>query len=83
MSAGPMSTAPGSPPAPVPAEGDVPPATAGPPVLDVFAVLAAMQQQLDDLREIAQAQQATLQALLDNAPSRPAHRAVGGSVGGR
>lgn len=37
-------------------------------MLDVFAVLAAMQQQLDDLREIVQAQQRTLQLLLDLEP---------------
>jgi len=58
-----MSTAPdnidgggvdGSGPSPVP----------GRPVLDVLPVLAAMQQQLDDLRQIVQAQQRTLQVLL-------------------
>ena len=82
-----MSTArvsgPGGPPAPVAGEGDGPPAIAGRPVLDVFAVLAAMQQQLDDLREVVQVQQTTLQALLDSSTSRPARRAGGGAAGDR
>ena len=34
------------------------------PVLDVMAVLAAHQQQLDDLTEVVTAQQQTLQRLL-------------------
>ena len=38
--------------------------TAGQPVLDVMAVLAAHQQQLDDLTEVVTAQQQTLQRLL-------------------
>jgi hypothetical protein len=77
-----MSTSPG---ASVPAAGeeDRPPAAAGRPVLDVFAVLAAMQQQLDDLREVVQAQQTTLQSLLDNSPRRAARAAVGSSTGSR
>jgi hypothetical protein len=77
-----MSTSPG---ASVPAAGEEagPPVTAGRPVLDVFAVLAAMQQQLDDLREVVQAQQTTLQSLLDNSPRRTARAAVGGSTGSR
>lgn len=77
-----MSTSPG---ASVPAAGEEarPPVEAGRPVLDVFAVLAAMQQQLEDLREVVQAQQTTLQSLLDNSPRRPARAAVGGSTGSR
>ena len=35
------------------------------PALDVLAVLAAQQQQLDDLTDIVEAQQRTLQRLLD------------------
>jgi len=35
------------------------------PALDVLAVLAAQQQQLDDLTDIVEAQQRTLQHLLD------------------
>ena len=38
--------------------------TAGQPVLDVMAVLAAQQQQLDELTEVVTAQQQTLQRLL-------------------
>lgn len=34
------------------------------PQLDVMAVLAAMQQQLDDLTEVVEAQQRTLQQVL-------------------
>ncbi|MSW63297.1 MAG: hypothetical protein F2825_00240 [Actinobacteria bacterium] len=49
----------------------------------MFAVLAAMQQQLDDLREVVQAQQTTLQSLLDTSTSRPAHAAIGSSVRSR
>jgi hypothetical protein len=77
-----MSTSPGA-PAPAAGEEGGPPAAAGRPVLDVFAVLAAMQQQLDDLREVVQAQQTTLQALLDTSTSPPDARAVGGSAGSR
>lgn len=77
-----MSTSPGA-PAPAAGEEGRPPAAAGRPVLDVFAVLAAMQQQLDDLREVVQAQQTTLQSLLDTSTSRPAHAAIGSSVRGR
>jgi hypothetical protein len=51
------------------AESDGPSPSAGQPVLDVFAVLAAMQQQLDDLRHVAQAQQRTLQVLLAHEPA--------------
>jgi hypothetical protein len=51
-----------------PVQGVGPSPAGGQPVLDVFAVLAAMQQQLDDLREIVQAQQRTLQLLLDLEP---------------
>jgi hypothetical protein len=77
-----MSTSPG---ASVPATGEEagPPVAAGRPVLDVLAVLAAMQQQLDDLREVVQAQQTTLQSLLGTSPRRTARAAVGGSTGGR
>lgn len=77
-----MSTSSG---ASVPAAGEEVglPVPVGRPVLDVFAVLAAMQQQLDDLREVVQAQQTTLQSLLDGSPSRPARAAVGGSAGSR
>ncbi len=35
------------------------------PALDVLAVLAAQQQQLDELTDIVEAQQRTLQHLLD------------------
>lgn len=77
-----MSTSPGA-PAPAAGEEGRPPAAAGRPVLDVFAVLAVMQQQLDDLREVVQAQQTTLQSLLDKSAKRPAPRAAGGSAGGR
>lgn len=35
------------------------------PALDVLAVLAAQQQQLDDLTDVVEAQQRTLQHLLD------------------
>jgi hypothetical protein len=76
-----MSTSPGA-PAPAAGKGGRP-AAAGRPVLDVFAVLAAMQQQLDDLREVVQAQQTTLQSLLDNSPRPTARTAVGGSAGSR
>ena len=62
------------------ADGGAPPAAAGQPVLDVFAVLAAMQQQLDDLREIVQAQHRTLQVLLADAPARAATAAGSGAV---
>ena len=77
-----MSTSPGA-PAPAAGEEAARPVAAGQPVLDVFAVLAAMQQQLDDLREVVQAQQTTLQSLLDTAPKRTARAAVGGSAGSR
>jgi hypothetical protein len=77
-----MSTSPGA-PAPAAGEQDRPPAAAGRPVLDVFAVLAVMQQQLDDLREVVGAQQTTLQSLLDTSTSRPVRAAVGGSTGSR
>jgi hypothetical protein len=60
-----------------------PPVAAGRPVLDVLAVLAAMQQQLDDLREVAQAHQTTLQSLLDHSPRRTADAAVGVWSGSR
>ena len=77
-----MSTSPGA-PAPAAGEEAAWPVAAGRPVLDVFAVLAAMQQQLDDLREVVQAQQATLQSLLDNSPTRTADAAVAVSAGSR
>jgi hypothetical protein len=56
---------------------------AGQPVLDVFTVLAAMQQQLDDLREIVQAQQRTLQLLLDLEPGGAATADVSSPARGR
>lgn len=59
--------------------GSAPPPVAGQPVLDVFAVLAAMQQQLDDLRQIVQAQHRTLQVLLDDRPA-PSVTAAGSSA---
>lgn len=77
-----MSTSPGA-PAPSAGEEGRPPAAAGRPVLDVFAVLAAVQQQLDDLREVVQAQQTTLQSLLDSPPRPTPRAAVGGSTGSR
>lgn len=77
-----MSTSPGA-PAPAAGEEAARPAGAGRPVLDVFAVLGAMQQQLDDLREVAQAQQRTLQLLLDTSPRRTASVGGGGSAGSR
>ena len=70
-----MSTSLGA-PAPAAQEEAGPPVEAGRPVLDVFAVLAAMQPQLDDLREVVQAQQTTLQSLLDHSPRRTAGAAV-------
>ena len=60
-------------------DGRGPSAVAGQPVLNVFAVLAAMQQQLDDLREITQAQHRTLQVLLGDEPA-PAATAAGSSA---
>ncbi len=45
--------------------------TAGQPVLDVMAVLAAHQQQLDDLTEVVTAQQQTLQRLLGGTDTAP------------
>lgn len=77
-----MSTSPGA-PAPAAHEEAGPPVAARRPVLDVFAVLAAMQQQLDDLREIVQAQQTTLQSLLDHSPRRTTDPAVVVSAGSR
>lgn len=85
------SNPPGSAPAPLAGQrDDGRPAAAGRPVLDVFAVLAAMQQQLDDLREVIQAQQATLQTqqeqlheLLCIPPTRPAAHATVSSPGSR
>lgn len=63
-----MSTVDGTAPTPPTADGtpgdETSSPAAGRPVLDVFAVLAAMQQQLDDLREVVQAQQRSLQAQL-------------------
>ena len=45
--------------------------TTGQPVLDVMAVLAAHQQQLDDLTEVVTAQQQTLQRLLGGTDTPP------------
>ena len=45
--------------------------TAGQPVLDVMAVLAEHQQQLDDLTEVVTAQQQTLQRLLGGTDTPP------------
>ena len=45
--------------------------TAGQRVLDVMAVLAAHQQQLDDLTEVVAVQQQTLQHLLGGADTAP------------
>ena len=45
--------------------------SAGQPVLDVMAVLAAHQQQLDDLTEVVTAQQQTLQRLLGDIDTPP------------
>ena len=74
-----MSAAVTNVPAPGRSAGDAPTAS-GRPVLDVFAVLAAMQQQLDDLREAVQAQQGTLQALLEDYASRDLPAVDGGAV---
>ena len=74
-----MSAAVSSAPAPRRSAGDAP-TTSGRPVLDVFAVLASMQQQLDDLHEAVQAQQGTLQALLEDRASRDFPAADGGAV---
>jgi hypothetical protein len=41
--------------------------TVGPPVLHVFAVLAAMQDELDELRDAVLAQQRVLQSLANPA----------------
>ncbi len=60
-------------------DGSAPSPLAGQPVLDVFAVLAAMQQQLDDLRETVQAQHRTLQVLLGDEPA-PTATADGSSA---
>jgi hypothetical protein len=64
-------------------QGVGPSLAGGQPVLDVFAVLAAMQQQLDDLREIVQAQQRTLQLLLDLEPGGAAAADVSSPARGR
>lgn len=45
--------------------------TAGQPVLNVMAVLAAHQQQLDDLTEVVTAQHQTLQRLLGGTDTPP------------
>ena len=55
---------------------------AGQPVLDVFAVLAAMQQQLDDLRQIVQAQHRSLHVLLGDEPAGAATAAGSSAVRG-
>ncbi len=56
--------------------------TAGQPVLDVMAVLAAHQQQLDDLTEVVTAQQQTLQRLLGGTDT-PADNVASSRPGGR
>ena len=56
--------------------------TAGQPVLDVMAVLAAHQQQLDDLTEVVTAQQQTLQRLLGGTDT-PANNDGSSRPGGR
>jgi len=45
--------------------------TAGQPVLNVMAVLAAHQQQLDDLTEVVAVQQQTVQRLLGGNDTAP------------
>jgi hypothetical protein len=45
--------------------------TTGQPVLDVMAVLAAHQQQLDDLTEVVAAQQRMLDGLLGGTDTAP------------